>query len=119
MKIFLKRVYDKPLKKDGCRVLVDRLWPRDVSKKTARIDLWCREIAPRNELRRWFGHNPAKWEEFKNRYFSELGHHIETISLLADKAKREPLTLLFAARDTSFNNAAALMEYIKFKIKEQ
>jgi uncharacterized protein YeaO (DUF488 family) len=112
MQILLKKVYDKPLKKDGCRVLVDRLWPRGVSKKTAKIHLWCREIAPSNELRRWFGHNPAKWDEFKRRYFAELDHHAEEIALLAEKAGVEPLTLLFAASDTKFNNATALKEYI-------
>jgi len=112
-RISLKRVYDKPSTKDGFRVLVDRLWPRGVKKETARIDLWCKDIAPSNDLRKWFGHNPAKWDEFRRRYFKELDNHPAEVSLLTDKAGRNPLTLLFSAKDKIFNNAAALMEYIK------
>ena len=112
-RISLKRVYDKPSIKDGFRVLVDRLWPRGVNKKAAAIDLWCKDIAPSGDLRKWFGHNPAKWDEFKSRYFKELDTNREAVSLLVEKAGRGPLTLLFSAKDKIFNNAAALMEYIK------
>jgi uncharacterized protein YeaO (DUF488 family) len=112
-RISLKRVYDKPSTKDGFRVLVDRLWPRGVKKETSRIDLWCKDIAPSNDLRKWFGHNPAKWDEFRRRYFKELDNHPAEVSLLTDKAGRSQLTLLFSAKDKIFNNAAALMEYIK------
>jgi uncharacterized protein YeaO (DUF488 family) len=72
MKIWLKRIYEKPSAKDGCRVLVDRLWPRGISKDAAKLDAWQKDIAPSNELRKWFGHNPEKWEAFKKRYFAEL-----------------------------------------------
>ncbi|MGD0572626.1 MAG: DUF488 family protein [Sedimentisphaerales bacterium] len=109
----MKRVYEKPSAKDGFRVLVDRLWPRGVSKKAAAIDLWCKDIAPSSDLRKWFGHNPAKWDEFKRRYFKELDANREVVSLLIEKTDRGFLTLLFSAKDKIFNNAAALMEYIK------
>lgn len=109
----MKRVYDKPSTKDGFRILVDQLWPRGVKKKTAALDLWCKDIAPSSDLRKWFGHNPAKWDEFKRRYFKELDANREAVSLLIEKADRGPITLLFAAKDELFNNAAALMEYIK------
>ena len=112
-RIYFKRVYDKPSTKDGFRVLVDRLWPRGVKKENANIDLWCKDIAPSNDLRKWFGHNPAKWDEFKSRYFKELDRNREAVSLLVEKAGREPLTLLFSAKDKIFNNATVLMEYIK------
>jgi uncharacterized protein YeaO (DUF488 family) len=113
MLLYLKRIYENYSKKDGLRVLVDRLWPRGINKKTAAIDLWCKEIAPSNDLRKWFGHNPAKWDEFKNRYFKELDINREAVSLLVKKAGRGPLTLLFSAKDKIFNNAAVLMEYIE------
>jgi uncharacterized protein YeaO (DUF488 family) len=112
-RIFSKRVYDKPSAKDGLRVLVDRLWPRGIKKETAGIDLWCKDIAPSNELRKWFGHDPAKWDQFRSRYFKELDRNREAVSLLAEKAGRGPLTLLFSAKDKIFNNAAVLIEYIE------
>jgi uncharacterized protein YeaO (DUF488 family) len=113
--VYLKRVYDKPSAKDGFRVLVDRLWPRGVKKETARIDLWCKDIAPSNDLRKWFGHEPAKWDEFKRRYFKELDNHPGEVSLLIGKMGKAggPVTLLFSAKDKIFNNASALMEYLK------
>jgi uncharacterized protein YeaO (DUF488 family) len=110
--ISLKRVYDKPSAKDGFRVLVDRLWPRGVSKEAAAIDLWCKDIAPSSDLRKWFGHNPPKWDEFRRRYFKELGNHHAEVSLLIEKAGEGHITLLFSAKDKIFNNASALMEYI-------
>ena len=111
--IYLKRIYDKPSPKDGFRVLVDRLWPRGVKKEDAKIDLWCKDIAPSNDLRKWFGHNPAKWDEFRHRYFEELDNHRTELFLLSGKIGKTPLTLLFSAKDKIFNNAAALLEYIK------
>jgi uncharacterized protein YeaO (DUF488 family) len=118
IRISLKRVYDKPSTKDGFRVLVDRLWPRGVKKENATIGLWCKDIAPSNDLRKWFGHNPAKWNEFKSRYFKELDTNREAVSLLVEKACRKPLTLLFSAKDKIFNNATVLMEYIKKNSKQ-
>ena len=113
MLLHLKRIYEKSSKKDGLRVLVDRLWPRGVKKETAAIDLWCKDIAPSGDLRKWFGHNPTKWDEFKSRYFKELDTNRKAVPLLVEKAGGKPLTLLFSAKDKIFNNATALMEYIK------
>lgn len=113
MLLHLKRIYENSSKKDGLGALVDRLWPRGVTRKASAVDLWCKDIAPSNDLRKWFGHNPAKWDEFKRRYFKELDNHPDEISLLADKTDRGTVTLLFSAKDKIFNNAAALMEYIK------
>jgi uncharacterized protein YeaO (DUF488 family) len=116
-RISLKRVYDPPSANDGFRVLVDRLWPRGLKKETARIDLWFKDVAPSNDLRKWFGHKPAKWDEFKRRYFRELDNRPIETSLLVEKAKSGTLTLLFAAKDEIYNNAAALIEYIEKKYK--
>ena len=114
--IQIKRIYEPPQKDDGYRILVDRLWPRGISKEKAKIDLWLKEIAPSNELRKWFGHNDDKWEEFKKKYAEEL----------KEKDKQEPLkkisqlerekgiiTLLFSAKDNEHNNAIALIELLK------
>jgi uncharacterized protein YeaO (DUF488 family) len=111
--IYLKRIYDKPSPKDGFRILVDRLWHRGIKKEDAKIDLWCKDIAPSNDLRKWFGHNQAKWDEFRRRYFEELVNQQAEVSRLFDKIGKMPLTLLFSAKDKIYNNAAALLEYIK------
>lgn len=112
MAIRTKRVYDPPAKDDGYRVLVDRLWPRGLSKDDAQIDLWLKDIAPSNELRRWFKHDPHKWREFKRRYFRELEQRADEVAQLKKQVKRGRLTLLYAAKDTENNNAAALREYL-------
>jgi uncharacterized protein YeaO (DUF488 family) len=112
-RISLKRVYDPPSAKDGFRVLVDRLWPRGLKKENAKIDLWCKDIAPSNDLRKWFGHDPAKWDEFKRRYFMELDNRPIEIAVLVEKAESGAITLLFAAKDKIYNNAAVLIEYIE------
>jgi len=112
VKILLKRIYDAPAKRDGCRVLVDRLWPRGLSKKTARIDLWPKDIAPSTPLRKWFAHDPAKWAEFKKRYFKELKNNAEGVKQIRVLAKQGTVTLLFAARDERCNNAVALKQYL-------
>jgi uncharacterized protein YeaO (DUF488 family) len=112
-RISLKRVYDPPSAKDGFRVLVGRLWPRGLKKENTKIDLWCKDVAPGNDLRKWFGHDPAKWDEFERRYFRELDNHPAETSVLAEKAKSGAVTLLFAAKDKIYNNAAALIEYIE------
>ena len=103
-----KRVYDPPERRDGKRVLVDRLWPRGLKKEQAQIDLWLREAAPSNELRRWFGHDPMRWNEFRRRYAAELERNLQALAPLLDI--RGTVTLLFAARDLEHNNAVALVE---------
>jgi uncharacterized protein YeaO (DUF488 family) len=111
----IKRVYKPPDDGDGVRVLVDRLWPRGLSKERARIDLWLKEIAPSNTLRRMFHGDPAGWEEFKAAYYAELGQSAaqSAVRSLLDRLIREPVTLLFAARDQARNNAAALKEWLE------
>lgn len=117
MSIHLKRAYEDASEKDGYRVLVDRLWPRGVSKQDAKIDLWLKEIAPSNELRKWFQHDPEKWSEFKKRYFWELDGHPEVVRQLADEMKQHPVTLVYGAKDEQFNDAVALKEYLDQKHK--
>ena len=114
LKIALKRVYDEPEPGDGTRVLVDRLWPRGLSKERAHIDLWLKEIAPSNELRKWFGHDPEKFSEFRHRYVAELASETgqEAVAKLRDMARRELVTLLFAAHDTEHNNAVVLRDLL-------
>jgi uncharacterized protein YeaO (DUF488 family) len=111
--IKVKRVYDDPSAEDGIRILVDRLWPRGLKKEAARLDDWLKEIAPSNELRKWFGHDPDRWEEFKARYFHELERQNEAINKIKEKASSSTITLLFAARDETHNNAVALREYLE------
>jgi uncharacterized protein YeaO (DUF488 family) len=110
MTIKLKRVYEQPDVKDGERVLVDRLWPRGVTKEKARIDLWLKEIAPSTELRRWFGHDPAKWTEFKRRYRAELKGNKAQVARLKDEMEKGSVTLLYGARDEEHNEAVVLLE---------
>ncbi|MGO9571333.1 MAG: DUF488 domain-containing protein [Desulfomonilaceae bacterium] len=117
MPIRVKRIYEAPEKGDGFRVLVDRLWPRSVKKEEAYIDRWFKEIAPTDDLRKWFRHDPEKWEEFKRRYFQELDAHPEELSDLIKIAGKLRVTLLLAAKNEEFNNAVALKEYIEAKLK--
>jgi len=105
-----KRVYDPPTPDDGRRVLVDRLWPRGLKKEHAAIDLWLREAAPTAGLRRWFGHDPARWDEFRRRYADELERNRTALEPLI--AARDTVTLLFAARDPGHNNAVALAAWL-------
>jgi uncharacterized protein YeaO (DUF488 family) len=109
----LKRVYDKPARADGWRVLVDRVWPRGLTKKEAQIDDWLKEIAPSTRLRKWFGHDPARWNEFKKRYAAELNDQHEQVEKLAREARKRTVTLLFGAKDIEHNNAVALKEHIE------
>ena len=111
--IRIKRVYDLPAPDDGRRVLVDRLWPRGVAKNEARIDEWLKEIAPSDELRKWFGHDPARWQEFRKRYREELKRHGELLEKLRAEAIKGTVTLLFAAKDTEHNNAVVLQEILQ------
>ena len=104
----IKRVYDKPERGDGERILVDRLWPRGLSKRAAAIDQWMKELGPSHELRKWFGHDPARWREFRRGYLAELKGQGETVAAIARKAQHQTVTLLFGARDTEHNNAVVL-----------
>ena len=113
MTIVLKRAYEDPSPGDGYRVLVERLWPRGLTKQHAKIDLWAKDAAPSAELRRWFRHDPAKWAEFKSRYFSELSEMPEVLELLVGRARQETVTFVFSSRELRFNNAVALKEYIE------
>jgi uncharacterized protein YeaO (DUF488 family) len=116
MTIKVKRVYDEWLPDDGYRVLVDRLWPRGLSREAAHIDLWMRDIAPTTELRKWYGHQPEKWPEFQERYRRELTERGQLLDLLRDVERhRKTLTLLFAARDEERNQAQVLAEVLKNK----
>jgi uncharacterized protein YeaO (DUF488 family) len=110
-----KRVYEEPVKGDGFRILVDRLWPRGLSKDRARIDLWLKEVAPSDALRKWFGHDRARWAEFKRRYFKELADKKEAIEPIVKKASQVSVTLLYGAKDEECNNAVALQEFIEQK----
>jgi uncharacterized protein YeaO (DUF488 family) len=109
----IKRVYDKPDKTDGRRVLVDRIWPRGLTKKEAQIDDWLKEIAPSARLRKWFGHDPARWKDFKKRYVAELKAQRKQVEQLAQQARKRTVTLLFGAKDIEHNNAVALKEQIE------
>ena len=112
MKIKIKRVYEKPDKEDGIRILVDRLWPRGLTKEKAGIDLWLKEIAPSTELRKWFGHDPEKWKEFEKRYSDELKKNEGQVSLLKDQMKKGTITLVYGARDEEHNEAMVLKELL-------
>jgi uncharacterized protein YeaO (DUF488 family) len=113
MLVKVRRVYDEPDENDGFRILVDRLWPRGLSKDRAKIDLWLKDIGPSNELRKWFAHDPGKWVEFKRRYFEELGDKTELLELVLKKAGEGAVTLLYGTKNEKNNNAIALKEYIE------
>ncbi len=111
----LKRVYEEPEKDDGTRILVERLWPRGFTKERAAVDLWLKEVAPSPELRKWFGHDPAKWEQFRERYLSELEQDQaqEGVATILEKAGKGDITLVYAARDEQHNAAVVLQEYLR------
>lgn len=113
--IRIKRVYAPPDGSDGVRILVDRLWPRGVTREAARIDEWRKDLAPTTVLRRWFGHDPSKWEEFQSRYRNELeaAGKMEELRSLGERARRETITLLYAARDEVRNNAVVIEKLIE------
>lgn len=113
--IRVKRVYEPASPEDGFRILVDRLWPRGFTKEKLRADLWLKEIAPSNELRNWYHHDLARREEFKQRYYAELDANPEAVQLLLDQARKGRVTLLYAARDTEYNQATVLREYLLSK----
>ena len=113
--IQLKRVYEDKSKDDGHRVLIDRLWPRGVSKEDAHFDEWMKELAPSTELRKWFDHKPERFEEFSKRYKKELAEQKELLDKLKELAKKKKVTLLFAAKDTEINNAVVIQEVLMGK----
>ena len=108
----VKRVYEAPASMDGARFLVERLWPRGIRKEALIITAWIKEAAPSDGLRRWFGHDPLKWDEFKGRYFEELDRNPEVLSPMLEAAAHGGATLLYSARDTMHNSAVALAEYL-------
>lgn len=113
--VTVKRIYDPPSPEDGRRFLVDRLWPRGISKERGRLDGWLRDLAPSTELRRWFGHDPAHWQEFQRRYREELAQpeRQQALETLRQAAAEGPVTLLYAARDTEHNEAQVLAEWLR------
>lgn len=113
MPIRVKRVYDPPEDGDGLRILVDRLWPRGLSKESARIDQWLRDVAPSASLRKWFGHDPDKWEQFQRCYFEQLDEVPEGVSKLRSLIRGRTVTLVFAAKNETHNNAVALKRYLQ------
>ena len=113
MHLRTKRIYEEPARSDGPRILVDRLWPRGVSKEAAQIDFWARAVAPSHELRRWFQHDPSKWREFRNRYFAELDANSKGVAELRSHLGSGVATLLFSSKEERVNNAIALREYLE------
>jgi uncharacterized protein YeaO (DUF488 family) len=111
--ICVKSIYTKPEQSDGLRILVDRLWPRGMSKERLQLDTWLKELAPSHELRRWFGHDPEKWEEFRRRYCLELAAQATPVEELLAKIQHGRVTLLFAASDQQHNNAVALRDFLE------
>jgi uncharacterized protein YeaO (DUF488 family) len=110
--IRLKRAYEPPAPDDGARVLIDRLWPRGVKKEDAAIDEWLKEVAPSDALRKWFGHDPARWQEFQRRYQSEVGQHPGAFERLRALARRGQITLVYSAHDEAHNNAVVLKDLL-------
>lgn len=115
MALRVKRVYEEPEEVDGERILVDRIWPRGLSKERARLSDWRKELAPSNDLRKWFGHDPERWEEFKERYRAELEEagNVEEVREISDMAEEGNVTLVFGAKDTVHSNARALESFIR------
>lgn len=111
-RVWIRRAYEAPFRNDGRRILVDRIWPRGVSKEDARIDEWCKEVAPSSELRRWFGHDPDRWDRFRERYEAEL-EGSDVVDHLVEMAGDGRITLVFAAKDEERNNAVVLRDVIE------
>lgn len=115
--IKIKRIYEHPHKSDGFRVLVDRLWPRGISKENAHLDEWAKELSPSPTLRKWFNHTPEKWEEFKLKYLTELKHNNEVEVFLNNHKNKKNITLLYGAKDTKHTHALVLQYFLKIKLK--
>lgn len=114
--IRLKRAYDPAASADGTRFLVERLWPRGVKKTALRVQSWLRDVAPSSALRRWFGHDPEKWDEFRRRYFRELSANADALKPILEAARRGPVTLVYSSHDVEHNNAVALKDYVDARI---
>jgi uncharacterized protein YeaO (DUF488 family) len=114
--IRVKRVYEPVEETDGARFLVDHLWPRGLKKEAVHVERWIKSVSPSNELRSWFGHEPAKWKEFQRRYFAELNERPETWEALLEAAREKDITLVYSARDTEHNNAVALKLFLEKKL---
>lgn len=112
MNVKIKRVYERPDKEDGTRVLVDRLWPRGLTKAKAGVDLWLKEIAPSTELRKWFGHDPGKWADFKTRYRAELEGNNDQVAILKGQLEKGTVTLVYGAKDEEHNEAVVLQGFL-------
>lgn len=110
--IRLKRAYEQPVPADGTRILIDRLWPRGVTKAAAALDQWVKDIAPSTALRKWFGHDPARWEEFRSRYIAEIREHPDALRNLRDQARQGPITLVYSAHDEAHNDAIVLRDIL-------
>jgi uncharacterized protein YeaO (DUF488 family) len=117
--IRLKRAYEPSSEVDGTRVLIDRLWPRGVTKAEAAIDHWLRDLAPSTELRKWFGHDPALWDEFRRRYTAELVGHREQLDQLLRMAAQGPVTLVYGARDEKHNDAVVLKDVLAVRVRDK
>jgi uncharacterized protein YeaO (DUF488 family) len=113
----LKRAYDAAVATDGTRILVERLWSRGLSKAKVHVDTWLKEVAPSTDLRKWFGHDPEKWPQFRERYFRELDARPEAWQQILSKARRGLVTLIYSSHDTLHNNAVALQEYLQAKAR--
>ncbi len=113
--IRIKRAYEEPDREDGTRILVDRLWPRGLTKEKARVDLWLKDVAPSTELRKWFAHDPGKWAEFQSRYLEELKRNKEQLSLLRQEAAKGTVTLVYGAKDQQHNEAVILQRLLVAK----
>jgi uncharacterized protein YeaO (DUF488 family) len=113
--IRVKRVYDEPGPEDGRRILVDRLWPRGLTKEKAKIDYWAKDISPSNELRKWYGHEPAKWGEFTKRYFTELKQNAAGVEALREAMGKGPVSFVYSSTERTINNAEALKLYLERK----
>jgi uncharacterized protein YeaO (DUF488 family) len=114
-----KRVYNEAEASDGCRFLVDRVWPRGLKKTDLALDGWLKEVAPSDHLRRWFGHNPRKWQQFRQRYFAELRAKAKAWAALLEKARESNVTLLYSARDFEHNNAVALRDFLNVRLRRR
>jgi len=112
MSVYIKRVYEPPQQADGERILVDRVWPRGLSRDKAAVNRWMKEIAPSSGLRKWFGHRPDRWDQFRQAYLEELAQHEDAHRELRRLCRRAPVTLLFAARDERHNNAVVIREWL-------
>ena len=117
--IRIKRIYDPSARADGVRFLVERLWPRGVKKAELELDDWLKRVAPSTELRKWFSHDAARWEEFQRRYRAELDQHPEAWQPILDAANKGDVTLLFSSHDAAHNNAVALKDYLETKQRNQ